>query len=179
MIFVWIVMGCEKEIDYPAAPIHFPGDQEYGWSTAQKNGLNFEASGLARQHSTRPDDFFGLKFQTYTDWGAKRESFSISEMEYIIGTHQVISHDEDQQNGIPRGFYVTLSDDGDVVEDVYELDERQSNWLEITAIDTIAGEQTITGKYNLHFKIKRAKTNPLNPDHVRFTDGAFEVRFQQ
>jgi hypothetical protein len=50
MIFVWMVMGCEKEIDYPTAPIHFPGDQEYGWSTAQKNGLDFEASGHTARH---------------------------------------------------------------------------------------------------------------------------------
>lgn len=179
IVFVWMIMGCEKEIDYPTAPIHFPGDQEYGWSTAQKNGLDFEASGYGLRNTERPNDFFGVRLRTFTDWEADRENIYIAELEFIIGTHQVVAHDEDQENGIPIGFYATLSDDGDVVEDVYELDERQNNWLEITAIDTIAGEQTIRGKYNLHFKIADAKTNPLHPDHVRFTDGVFEVRFQQ
>jgi hypothetical protein len=168
--FTWFFAGCEKEIDYPLAPIHFPGTQEYGWSIASKNGQAFEASGFGLKHTDRPDDFLGVEL---------RESIYIAELDYDIGTYNVVTQDADQENGIPIGFYATLSDDGDVTEDVYELDERQNNWIEITTIDTIAGEPTISGKYNLHFKIKRAKTNPLNPGHVRFTDGKFEVRFEQ
>ncbi len=75
--------------------------------------------------------------------------------------------------------YGTLSDDGDVLEDFYTIDERGDNWATITAIDTIDGEVVISGEYNLHFQFNnsREKMNAANPDHIRFTDGVFEVRF--
>lgn len=176
---ILLVSNCKKEIDYPAGPIHFAGDQEYGWSIAIKNGLNFEASGYAKQDRDRPDDFFGLRFLTYTDWGAEREFMSVGELEYKTGRRQVVREDDNLENGIPIGSYSTLSDDGDVLEDFYRIDSRQDNWIEITVLDTINGELTISGSYSLHFKIDREKTNPLNPDHIRFLDGVFEVRFQQ
>lgn len=171
--------SCNKAIEYPAGPIYLAGDQEFGWSTAVKNGLTFEASGHARQDRNRPDDFFGLSFITYADWGPEREVISIGEIELKIGRSPVVAEDDDLENGIPISLYSTLSDDGDVLEDIYRPDSRQQNWIEVTALDTINGELTISGEYNLHFRIDREKTNPLNPDHVRFTDGVFEVRFLQ
>jgi len=176
---ILFTVSCKKEISYPEAPIYSPGSQEYGWSNAMKNGLPFEASGLAREHSDRPNDFWGFYMETYTEWGAERESIYIAELEYKLGSVQVLNNDENQENGIPIGFYATSTDDGDVSEDNYRIDSRQSNWIEIISIDTINGEQTISGKYNLHFKIDSEKRNPLNPDHVRFIEGTFEVRFQQ
>jgi hypothetical protein len=178
-IFTLLLSNCDKEIEYPAAPIHFAGDQAFGWSTATKNGQVFEASGAALVHTERPDDFLGIELRTFTDWVANRETIYIAELDYSLGVYQIVEQDDDQENGVPIGFYTTTSDDGDVLEDVYKLDSRQDNWIEITAIDTLIGEPTFFGKYNIHFKIDRDKTNPLNPDHVRFIDGTFEVRFEQ
>lgn len=175
-----ILLGsCGKEEVTVSTPIYFPGDQQYGWSMAKKNGLDFESSGWAVRHLSMPDVFFGVHFDTFTDWGAWRESIVFGEIVYATGRYDVVKEDANQQNGIPDASYHTLSDDGDVGEDNYKLDDSRDNWVEITAIDTINGEMTVSGIYNLHFLIEGNKKNPINPDRVSFTEGVFEVKFRQ
>ncbi|MEL7222274.1 MAG: hypothetical protein AAGJ93_13200 [Bacteroidota bacterium] len=177
--FTLLLVNCEKEIEYPAAPIHFAGNQEFGWSIATKNGQPFEASSFALRNRDEPNTFFTINFISYTDWSAMREAIFIGELYDKVGLRQVVEQDDDLENGRPVATYSTRSDDGDVLEDFYKIDPRQDNWIEITNIDTTSQVQTVSGRYNLHFKIYREKRNPLNPDHVRFTDGNSEVRFEQ
>jgi len=180
-----LFVRCQKDIEYPHGPIYEPGLQTFGWSTSEKNGLAFESSGFATRPSEFPDEIFGVQFSTYTDWGALREFISIGGFEYRLGRYEVVkatdfdSMDDFEKSQTVAGSYSTLSDDGDVAEDFYTIDSRGDNWATITAIDTIDGEVVIRGEYNLHFKFanSRDKINAANPDHVRFTDGVFEVRF--
>jgi hypothetical protein len=175
-----ILLGsCEKEEVTVSTPIYFPGDQQYGWSMAKKNGLDFESSGLATRHLSMPNDFFAVHLHTFTDWEAWREHIAFGELRYVTGRYTVEQEDADQRNGIPDGSYSTFSDDGDVLEDRYKLEDGRDNWVEITAIDTINGEMTVSGIYNLHFLIEGNKKNPINPDRVNFTEGVFEVKFRQ
>ena len=180
-----LFVGCQKEIEYPHGPIYEPGSQTFGWSTSEKNGLAFESSGFATRPSEFSEEMFAVDFRTYTDWGALRETIGIGGFEYRLGRYDVVkamdfdNMDDFEKSQIVMGIYSTLSDDGDVFEDFYTIDSRGDNWAVITAIDTIDEEVVIRGEYNLHFKFKnnRDKMNAANPDHVRFTDGVFEVRF--
>ena len=181
-----LFVGCQKEIEYPHGPIYEPGSQTFGWSTSEKNGLPFESSAYAIKPFVLPEDLFYVHFVTYTDWGAQRELISMGPFEYKLERKdnmvESLFEDEIEQSLKLKQVatsYGTLSDDGDVLEDFYTIDERGDNWATITAIDTIDGEVVISGEYNLHFKFKnnREKMNAVNPDHVRFTDGVFEVRF--
>jgi hypothetical protein len=177
-----LFVSCQKDIEYPQGPIYEPGPQTLGWSTSEKNGLPFESSGFAIRPSGFSEEIFTVDFRTYTDWGALRETIGVVGFEYRLGRYDVVENID--FNSIVNSkqvtaSYGTLSDDGDVLEDSYVIDERGDNWATITAIDTIDGEVVIRGAYNLHFKFKnnRDKVNEANPDHVRFTDGVFEVRF--
>jgi hypothetical protein len=181
-------VSCQKDIEYPQGPIYEAGPQTFGWSTSEKNGLPFESSAHADavQSSELGDELFAVHFVTYTDWGAQRELISMGPFEYKLEKKDnvVENIDFDDIEGIINSKQVTASygtsaDDGDVAEDSYVIDERGDNWATITAIDTIDGEVVIRGEYNLHFKFKnnRDKKNAANPDHIRFTDGVFEVRF--
>ena len=181
-----LFVGCQKEIEYPHGPIYEPGPQTFGWSTSEKNGLSFESSGYAIKSPELGDELFAVHFVTYTDWGAQRELISMGPFEYKLErkddvVENITKDDLEQSIKLKQvtASYGTLADDGDVLEDSYVIDERGDNWATITAIDTIDGEVVIRGAYNLHFKFKnnRDKVNEANPDHVRFTDGVFEVRF--
>ena len=181
-----LFVGCQKEIEYPQGPIYEAGPQTFGWSTSEKNGLPFESSAYATKSPELGEELFAVHFTTYTDWGAQRETIAMGPFEYKPERKDnvVENIDFDDIDGIINSKQVTASygtsaDDGDVAEDSYVIDERGDNWATITAIDTIDGEVVISGEYNLHFKFKnnRDKMNAANPDHVRFTDGVFEVRF--
>lgn len=171
--------ACQKEDIDVFTPIYEAGNQEYGWCAGFKNGLSFEASAVALQHLDLPEDYFFLHFTTFTEWEGLREFMVVGEINYETGVYP-IKEDEDHENGIPEARYTTLSDDGDVVEDRYDLDAGKDNWIEITAIDTVDAELVVSGKYNIHFKIRGDHAEgSVNPDKVSFTDMIFETRFRQ
>lgn len=174
-----LTWSCQKDIEYPSAPIYNAGDQVYGWVNGFKNGDTFEASGSAISHQDYPNDFFGLEFLTYSDLGELREVIRIGELEYGLGLNPIEEDDRDYINGVPTARYTTFSSDGDVIEDSYKLESSLDNWIEVTMLDTIGGELLVSGKYYLHFIVTGDKVNPLNPDRIRFTDGEFEVKFRR
>lgn len=181
-----LFVSCQKDIEYPQGPIYEAGPQTFGWSTSEKNGLPFESSGQAVKSPELGEELFAVQFFTYTDWGAMREIIVIGPFEYKVErkddvVENITKDDLEQSIKLKQvtASYGTSSDDGDVQEDTYVIDGRGDNWVAITAIDTVDEEVVIRGAYNLHFKFanNRDKKNAANPDHVRFTDGVFEVRF--
>ncbi len=153
----------------------------YGWATAKKSGVDFKGSGTALVHGDRPDEYFGIVVDTYVgidSFYLERENFIFNEIKYEAGEYTIAGKPNQLYDGFVGSSYFTLSDDGDVLEDVYILDESKTNTLTIISVDTAAN--LVIGTFDVSYKIDpdRGKTNPNNPDKVRFSEGEFEVSFK-
>ena len=181
-LFLICLLGysCTKE---DVVPIFQPGPMTYGWAKGHKNGNSFTASGEARKHYDRPNEYFGIIFETYSTEGFKREDIVLSAIAYSTFEYMVSGKTpgvgETIVAGIAGGFYGTSTDDGDVGEDYYIVDESPNNKLTITELDTI--NNIVKGRFHVEFihDPNDSKTNPNNPDKVVFSDMEFEVSFKQ
>lgn len=180
-IFLILVVFYSCKDDDPlgtneAVIIYESGDQEYGWATGKKNGVEFAASGMGITHSDKPEEYFGLRFNTYSIEGDERESFSFNKIAYDTRIFTVSGAYDTIYNGlVGSGGYLRLYGDGDVLGEVYILDESQNNYLEVISFDTI--NNLITGKFDVSFIIDDSfpKVTSGTPDAVRFSEVEFEV----
>ena len=167
--------GCEKDDGLPV-PIYEAGPMTYGSVTAKKNGVDFSASAIAFINTQPPYDV-GFKFGTESVNGFRRESVRLNDIKYEAKTYAIGPYDE-RDDGVVGPAYATLTDDGDVQEDVYRWDETATdNFLTVSEIDTVAN--IMKGTFTITFVIDpdREKRNPANPDKVVFSDAEFEASF--
>ena len=175
-----LLAACTKQDDGPALPIpiYGAGDTSKGWASMRKNGLEMDASALAQRCHHDPDQLV-LFFLTFDSLGVLSEYFVFEcfarrteKFELCSARDSDCSHQAD--------YWTTYDDQA---EDLYSLSQRKPSFLEVTAVDSAEG--WIEGRFDLHFCIDtqqnkqitgRAKSNPANPDHVRFSQGYFRVR---
>ena len=164
--------ACKEEEEY--VPIYEPGPQTYGKGTALKNGKEWYSSGYAVR-SSKNTSYFGIFLDTYTIEGFHRESVRFSDIYLKKGTYELRKKTTNIYDGYVSAFYATLADDGDVLEDWYDLEEdAKDNYLEVTAIDTV--EQRVEGRFTGMFEVRQPKRNASNPDRVKFTNSTFSVK---
>ena len=163
------VFSCRKD----DMPIYSPGNMEHGSINACRNGKNWEASGAAYKYAER-DSIFGISFDTYTYDGILRETGGINEIPLQLGKYTV------WRNSYGGGFkektigsYFTITSDGDVLEDVYHIDEDCKNYVKVTKLDTVANK--VAGCFELHFVVEQPKGGEQNSEEVCFKKGTFEV----
>ncbi|MBI1226900.1 MAG: hypothetical protein GC192_16835 [Bacteroidetes bacterium] len=169
-----ISIGCKKE---EKVPIFHPGDMTYGRMDAKKNGKNWIASSSAQNYDNI-HSLFALDAVTYSEEGFLREELFLNKIPKKVGKYVVSGPYNDIIDDFIGSAYHTLEDDGDVLEDTWDVDETAAdNYLEITFIDTI--ENIVKGNMTVSFKISTdgGKRNADNPDKVKFSKGAFDVTF--
>jgi hypothetical protein len=173
-----VFLSCSSDVVEPPlfgpSPPGFSTPGFYTDIEAKKNGYPFVASGWSFQHSDTPDSSSVLKveFNTFTENGARRESCTMYHIPVRIGVYYL---NDPNPNFLPVASYGTLTSDGDVIEDIYDLDVSSSSWIVITHVDTI--DNRVIGNFDLSFVIKtdREKVNHANPDRVRFSAGVFDL----
>jgi len=163
-----------------------PGDTTFGVVYAiLQDSVFWVASGLALSqawHTTDPEKYFDLQFNTYeSEFGFHRENMYLSEIsKSTIGNVKISGGHFDLDDGFVGASFHTLTDDGDVCEDSYEVDESVSNnMLIISSIDSI--NNIYRGSFTVTFKIATigGKMNPDNPDKITFKDASFWVKIQE
>lgn len=178
---ILIFAGCEEDNPEPFVPIFMAGPQTDGKAAAFKNGHLWEASAYGKKEDWS-EGTISIIITTYEDEEGLilREMLSFDEIPLQKGMY-LLDHtsQEDFNDGEVGASYGTLEDDGDVVEDFYKLDKTaKNNLLEVTFVDTVAGE--MKGSFTASF-VKQPSVNPnrpntRNPDKVKFSEGTFTVK---
>ena len=172
--FIFLALSCQKE-ELSTIPIYEAGEMLFGSATGKKAHLDWEASGIGLSH-TNSNEFWGILLGTSED-GFSRENLVLGFISATPGNYRIA---REHSPGVITSFYLTLQDDGDVLEDSYLVDESVlSNVARITKIDTV--ENLIEGIFTATFEIRdpEKKVNPNNPDRLTFSDVSFSVQIFQ
>ena len=198
-----LFFSCEK--DEPTVPLPVEPAQEedtialrpfkytaptsdYGFVNAiWQDSFRWEAGGVAQAqdwHSTHPDDYFTLQFVTAEPFGEfllKRQDLYLTEIPLRKrGSYRISGSHWDLDDGLVGGSFFTVTDDGDVLEDSYIVDENSpDNELAITEVDTV--EQIYWGTFTVSFEISTqgGKRNPDNPDKFKIRNAEFWAKIYE
>ncbi len=174
--------GCSRSDEETLVSIYEPGDMEFGWCEGYKNGKPFVSSGEAKRYTVFTDQYFGIAFDTYTTEGFHREHIAFGAIPFSGGTFPISGRPPKVNDpiieGMVGGFYSTSEDDGDVLEDVYLVNEDANNEIIISEVDTI--NNVVKGSFHVEWIIdpSRNKINESNPNNVVFSEMVFEVSFR-
>jgi hypothetical protein len=175
-LFLLLTAGCSKERF--GIPIFESGSMATGKVAAFKNGIAWLASGAALRHDDGNDEFIGIYAGTFSEEGFERESILLNEIPVKKGVYPIKGSLRDIYDGFVGGSYITLTDDGDAIDDVYLIDESAvGNQLVIESVDTLTN--IIRGNFTVSFRMDPDEwdtRNMINPIKVKFSNGVFEVR---
>ena len=122
-------------------------------------------------------EMFDLALTVYDETGGwPVEDFYLFKIPKKLGVHPLVPTQPYEDDGQTGAFYYTLSDQGDVLEEVYILETSATdNQVDVTFFKN----NEAAGYINATFIIDpdRGKRNPLSPDTVRITDGEFYLKF--
>lgn len=142
-----------------------------GSVTANYNGMPWSGVSYVKNLG---DNRVGTNFVVY-EKRVEIESFGFQFIPNEIGEYNLEFMVTDS---LFRSIYNTSSHDGDVIKDLYRLDEsKTSNVISITSL----AETEIEGEFDLTFKIdtSRIKIDVNAPDIIHFTNGKFQSQISE
>lgn len=151
-----------------------------GFVTALYNGIEWNATGSSRPNQEVHGGGIGIFGDVANQQGFNREALTFLPYPRAIGMYSISKMDfinSSREEWDMVGRYVTFSDDGDVIEDRFEILEDADNFLEITSVNGIE----VKG----NFKVTVVRdpnddvTNPSLPDTIHFTEGQFTVYIEE
>ena len=172
VLLIGLFASCKKD-ELPNVPIYEPGEMLFGSASGKKAGHDWQASGIGLSH-TNSTEFWGAVLATRSKEGFLREEITLGFISTNLGLYQVA---QERTNAELTSSYFTFQDDGDVIEDIYDVDEDSPlNIARIIKVDTLA--KVIEGVFTATYKIRdpQDKVNPNNPDQVTFSDVSFSVQ---
>ena len=169
-LFILTFISCDKD--------DFQPDYSNGQATAILNGDNWigQGRGFNNVHGIGIDAYFTL----YDDLGQRRQSISFRKIPPMVGNYNLFNTSGQSTDSISGCSFVTLSFDGDVVEDRYRVVETgEQSTIKVT--DYKNSNRLLCGEFSLKLYIDpdRPKSNPSNPDTILFEMGEFEVRIEE
>jgi len=172
-LFVFIVVSatsCDKN--------DFQPDYSNGQATAIMNGENWigQGRGYSNVHGIGID----ANFTVYDNLGQERQNISFRKIPRSVGVYNVFNTSGQSTDSISGCTFRTLTQDGDVVEDVYRVVETgEQSTIKVT--DYRSSNRLISGEFSLKLYIDpdRPKSNPSNPDTILFEMGEFEVKIEE
>ena len=177
VLYLYLMLGimvvnnsCQKN----DMPLYLPGDMIHGSLHACRNGDDWVASGWAKRYQT-DRNFFHVRGNTFTDYGALREDFIISYIPLKKGKY-AIDGDENSiyaNTGHLYSYYGTFADDGDVAGDIYYLRKHPKSCIEITHLDTLTNK--VEGEFEVYLEVEAPKRGEQNADKLCFKRGRFSV----
>lgn len=150
-------------------------EPEYYWgeASAEQNGIPWESKIFGAERNNLID----ITLHRFNQANLRRENFYVYKIPPKIGTYKIqrtSAHSEADTTGI---FYNTLEDDGDVILDIYYLNESDtSHFVEITSYDTKTDIIEGTFQVSLIRDDSRPKRHPSIADTIQFTNGRFRTK---
>ncbi len=156
LVFIVFISSCKKE----ELTFKF-------LSHAELNGVPWE--GGAGASDIPGTDRIAFNFSVANADNILRESIEFGHIPKEIGRYD---YDFISTDSLFSALYATISDDGDVIKDLYHLDKSKlSNYISIDKLTEIE----IEGEFDLTFTIDttRIKIDVNAPDTIHFTNGTF------
>jgi hypothetical protein len=153
-----------------AIPQYYAGDQEFGWATGTRSGKEWEASGYWQYHQN-DSTLIGISFETYNEFGDRRESYSLNEIPVKPGTYTIKGSYLDVGDGFVGGTYSRLAADGDAVIGLLEVNNDKNGFVTVTEFNT--DTKIVKGTFEVYF------TNENNINPVEIKDGKFELQLYE
>ncbi|MCF6171281.1 MAG: hypothetical protein L3J66_09920 [Bacteroidales bacterium] len=155
-----------------------PEEDYQGKATGQKNGEYWGAECFSNYASNHEDEFY-LKLLTYSQEGYIREDLTIIRIPLSLGDYIINKIAVDSNGLIPvnnMASYATLIDDGDVLDDYYDVLELDSatNKLNITSIDF--DNLIVKGEFSVSFVLADSLSVS---DTIRFSNVEFQTQIRK
>jgi hypothetical protein len=164
-----IAMGCTED--------RFQYDFSNGKASAKLNNSEWEGQGSGYENELVGG--FDMYYEVFNKHGFLRQSLLFIKIPTQPGQYSLHNTSGQSMDTITGSSFVTSSDDGDVTEDIYQVFENPNeSYVEVEIYDQ--STRWLEGNFKATYYIKpgRPKTNPNNPDTLRFENGEFRVRIQ-
>jgi hypothetical protein len=159
--------ACKKELTKPT------GNIELGIATATMNSKPWNAKGSII--TDKQNNTLAFNMVIVNEEGFARGVFRAEGIPAKIGCYKLYKYDynlaDDKQKPI-TSIYTTLTDDGDTVGALYDLDESKKNYLELIYSD--AGKTEFEGRFQTYFN--RIDDIPNQPATIVLTEGKFYLK---
>ena len=153
-------------------------DNDYwGYVSAQKNGENWSAK-IRAGINTHFQNKFDILIDRFSDPETMVESLEFENIPKSVNRYRLFKRDyttSDSSKSTAADY--TLGADGDVICDIYSVDESDSinNYIQIDNFDVNTNE--VKGRFSLKLLIFRLpKCNNMAPDTIIFTNGNFYTK---
>lgn len=159
--------SCKKENVSTISDIY------WGEVSATKNGEPWTGKIFARLSNTR----FNVIVDVYNEQKFLREVFRIFKIPIQEQWNKIDSIKPNVDTALTRASYATLVDDGDVVGDIFNvLDGESENFVTITSYNEETNE--VKGNFQVTFVFDETdnKSDPTARDTIRFTNGEFHTK---
>jgi hypothetical protein len=163
---------CKKEVARP--------EVYWGEASAELNGQHWSAKIRGAKSTTggiEQKPVLNIVLDRFNQDDILRESlylFKIPNRKGQYKIYQTIANTEADTTGV---FYATVEDDGDVILDIYHLNETDSaHFVQITAYDAKTTIVEGTFQVSLIRDATRPKRHPSILDTIRFTNGRFKTK---
>lgn len=158
-----LVASCKKD----------KSDLSAGTASALKNGVQWNPEisiGAGERHGT-----FSLRFERSAD-GFLRERMGIANIPKLAGQNPIyMRYFTTIDSSRVVGHYTSLTDDGDVICDRYNVVEQDtaSNYVRVDSYQQSTGK--VSGKFSIKLVVRLPKCNPNAPDTLTISNGVFET----
>ncbi len=159
--------GCEKEKNNNSKIL------EWSKITALKNGLKWEASAVAFKYG---QDTVIIQIHVRNQAGYLRESLIIRNLPITVGNYVIYKRISNSNQLNTNASFNTISDDGDVIEDMFDVLESQNNYIDIKKVDLTNMEMSGTLQITFIRNALDPIDNPSLGDTISFTDGVFRLK---
>jgi hypothetical protein len=165
VVFTTVFIRCKEEYAEP----------EYYWgeATAELNGQYW----ISKIWGAERNNLIDITLHKFNQANLRRENFFLYKIPPQIGVYKILKTSADSAADTTGIFYNTLEDDGDVILDIYHLNETDStHFVQITAYNEKTTIVEGTFQVSLIRDATRPKRHPHIADTLRFTNGRFKTK---
>jgi hypothetical protein len=156
--------ACGKEDVEPQRSYEYEGE-----ATAIRNDQQWNAE--IRAFQELEPTLFSMQLRVYSG-SILRESLLISNIRPLVNKYIINNKKSRDDTSVIGGRYYVMID-GDVVDDIYKIDEAQDNYITIDEFNRSTAK--IKGTFQIYSQIEKDGRFTDSPSEVRFTSGEYET----
>lgn len=169
IIFTLFINSCEKQEDEVST-------YYWGEASALKNQTDWSSNSLHANYNVYQPDNLDFFADVHNSNEVLRERLSFFNIPIVTENSFIYHLEYDSTEHLTGAAYTTICCDGDVVEDRFIVLDNDTNYIELTSINSETGE--IKGNFEVTFVRDPDDdiTNASLPDTIHFTDGTFNTK---